>query len=183
MYIYSRYNLFLPLLMSYKYWWQPLNFLRGWWTIISHKEEGRWYFRWGEGVAGGAGEGDAGWLGDAEEEQGPQTDDGQTGTADSCCNTAGQVRPLYWEVLLLYISCATVSDTFYFPNFLLTICSFSIHFYVHLFVLKVYFALLFLTFTKGSTRHALYVSLWFSDVLFFMWKSREYQGLYVSIMK
>lgn len=50
------------------------------------------------------GEGDTGRLGDAEEEQGPQTDDGQTGKADSVCNTAQQVQ-LNLEGLLLYISC------------------------------------------------------------------------------
>lgn len=77
---------FFTLLMTNHYWWQPLNFLRGWRTVISHKEEGRWYFRRGEGVARCAGEGDTGRLGDAEEEQGPQTDDGQTGKADLCCN-------------------------------------------------------------------------------------------------
>lgn len=96
---------FFTLLMTYQYWWQPLNFLRGWWTIISDKEEGRWYFRRGEGVAGGTREGNAGRLGDAKEEQGPQTNDGQTGTADLCCNTAWQVPQLNWGLAAVHIMC------------------------------------------------------------------------------
>lgn len=81
-----------------------------------------------------AGEGDTGRLGDAEEEQGPQTDDGQTGKADLCCNETKQVL-LNLEGLLMYLSCASVSDTFYIPIFMLTIFSFSIHSFVHHFVL------------------------------------------------
>lgn len=82
-------------------------------------------------MARGAGEGDTRRLRNAEEEQGPQTDDGQTGKSDTVCNTAQHGT----AELLLYLSYASVSDTFYIFIFMLTIFSFSFHSFVHHFVL------------------------------------------------